>query len=233
MGVIMAKKTYTSSEIYEILESEITTISLLPGTYISEIEISKRFGVSRTPIRDVFKKLEYNNLIKVIPQKGTVINPINLSKIAEYMFGREAVELAIVSDVMNSITTYQIAKLELILISQLKSIEDTKLDLAEKTHLFAKLDSDFHKELFKLSDKEMLWDLFSVKTPDYQRFRVVVAEYSDDDSLMALYNQHKDILKCIQEKDMEKVRGIYKKHIYNGMDFITDILRQKESYFVI
>ncbi|MFI3226094.1 MAG: GntR family transcriptional regulator [Clostridia bacterium] len=229
----MTKSYYSSDEIYAILEKEITSLLLIPGQYISETEIAKRFGLSRTPIRDVFKKLEYNNLIKVIPQKGTMIKPIDLSKISEYMFGREAIEVAVISKIINSITPYQLAKLELFLLEQDKIINDESVPLIERAHKFFEIDNSFHTELFRYADKELLWEIFSIKAPDYQRFRCVVAEYSNQNSLLKIYKQHKEILVSLQEKDMDKVHKIYATHVYNGMDFITDILANKSSYFII
>lgn len=229
----MTKVYYSSEEIYVILEKEITTLQLIPGQYISETEIAKRFGVSRTPIRDVFKKLEYNNLIRVMPQKGTAIKPIDLSKISEYMFGREAIEVAVISQIINSITPFQIAKLELLIFDQYHIINDEHLPLIERSHKFFEIDNNFHTELFKFANKELLWEIFSSKSPDYQRFRCVVAEYSNQDSLIGILNQHKQILASIHEKDMDKVRSIYATHVYNGMDFIADILANKQSYFTL
>ena len=48
--------------IYETLKREIVTIQLKPGTRIREESVSERFGVSRTPVRDVLKKLEEDKL---------------------------------------------------------------------------------------------------------------------------------------------------------------------------
>lgn len=229
----MSKSYYSTEEIYAILEKEITTLVLIPGNFISETEIAKRFGVSRTPVRDVFKKLEYNNLINVIPQKGTMIKPIDLSKISEYMFGREAIEVAVIEKIISKVTPYQVAKLELLILEQHKIISDESVPLIERSHKFFEIDNGFHKELFKFADKELLWEIFSTKSPDYQRFRCVVAEYSNFDSLLNIHNQHKEILASIQGNDMKKVQKIYDTHVYNGMDFISDILANKHSYFLI
>lgn len=229
----MNKISYTSNDIYQILEQEITTLELSPGQYISESEISKRFGVSRTPVRDVFKKLEYKNLIKVIPQKGTIITTINLSNIAEYMFGRRAIELSVISEVFKIITPYMLVKLEILLASQLNVIEDTSLSMMDRAHKFLQIDNTFHKELYSFANKEMLWELFSTEIPDYQRFRAVVAEYSDYESLKKLYEQHQQILKCIENRDLESIAKVFDSHVYNGMDFLTDILSQKENYFSV
>lgn len=47
-----------TDELYHILEDEICTLKILPGEALSENQLCKRFGVSRTPIRSVLQRLE-------------------------------------------------------------------------------------------------------------------------------------------------------------------------------
>ena len=48
------------------LEYNITTMNLVPGTFISEKIISEMLSISRTPIREAFSRLEKINLIEII-----------------------------------------------------------------------------------------------------------------------------------------------------------------------
>ena len=57
--------------IYETLKKEIVTLHLKPGSRIRENELSASFGVSRTPVRDVLKKLEENGLVRIQSKSGT------------------------------------------------------------------------------------------------------------------------------------------------------------------
>ena len=45
-----------TDELYHILEDEICTLKILPGEALSENQLCKRFGVSRTPIRSVLQR---------------------------------------------------------------------------------------------------------------------------------------------------------------------------------
>lgn len=44
-----------TDELYHILEDEICALKILPGEALSENQLCKRFGVSRTPIRSVLQ----------------------------------------------------------------------------------------------------------------------------------------------------------------------------------
>ena len=77
--------------IYETLKREIVTIQLKPGTRIREESVSERFGVSRTPVRDVLKKLEEDKLLTVVPKSGTFVTKLDLNGLTDIMYLRAAV----------------------------------------------------------------------------------------------------------------------------------------------
>ena len=67
-----------TDELYHILEDEICTLKILPGEALSENQLCKRFGVSRTPIRSVLQRLEQNRFVQIIPCKGTIVTAIDI-----------------------------------------------------------------------------------------------------------------------------------------------------------
>ncbi|MCY9421621.1 GntR family transcriptional regulator, partial [Bacillus paralicheniformis] len=65
-------------QIYQMLKEEIMKFRLVPGELISEKEISERYEVSRTPVREAFLQLSREGLLEVYPQKGTRVSLIDL-----------------------------------------------------------------------------------------------------------------------------------------------------------
>lgn len=62
-----------TDELYHILEDEICALKILPGEALSENQLCKRFGVSRTPIRSVLQRLEQNRFVQIIPSSPPLI----------------------------------------------------------------------------------------------------------------------------------------------------------------
>ena len=59
----------TSADVvFESLFEEIVALDLLPGAKMSEVEVAKRFGVSRQPVRDAFSRLGSLGLLVIRPQ---------------------------------------------------------------------------------------------------------------------------------------------------------------------
>ena len=59
----------------------ILTGQLVPDQIIYESELTKRFGTSRSPVREALIYLEQEGLVKIIPKKGTVVTKIDLDQL--------------------------------------------------------------------------------------------------------------------------------------------------------
>lgn len=82
-----------SETLREAIEEEVATGKLLPGTHLDEIELAKRFGVSRTPIREALSVLAGEGVIELRPRRGAVvaqISPLRLVEMFEVMAELEA-----------------------------------------------------------------------------------------------------------------------------------------------
>lgn len=114
----MADTHYNTDKIYQTLRQEIMLLTLEPGTLVSEGDISQRFSVSRTPVREVFKRLELEGLLEVRPQRGTFVSRIRLDSLYDLMFIRESVELAALTELLARIESRGIFKLRLQIMEQ-------------------------------------------------------------------------------------------------------------------
>jgi len=71
----------TIDNIYSELRQEIVNRLIPPGTKLSENLLSKKWHVSRTPIREVLRRLEAEGLVTSFRYKGFVVNSISIEDI--------------------------------------------------------------------------------------------------------------------------------------------------------
>jgi DNA-binding GntR family transcriptional regulator len=64
-------------EITRRLEAEIILLRRAPGSRIGEEEVSARFGVSRSPVREALRALEAHGLVERSPRRGGVVTPFS------------------------------------------------------------------------------------------------------------------------------------------------------------
>jgi DNA-binding GntR family transcriptional regulator len=69
--------------VYDYLKECIVSLVAAPGELITEKDVTEILGVSRTPVREAFMRLDGENLMEVIPRRGALVAPITLQHIRE------------------------------------------------------------------------------------------------------------------------------------------------------
>ena len=64
--------------VYRTLRDEIVFLDLPPGAPVREVDVAKRLGVGRTPVREALQRLAMNYLVELLPGRGAFVAPISL-----------------------------------------------------------------------------------------------------------------------------------------------------------
>jgi DNA-binding GntR family transcriptional regulator len=83
---------YLADTVYETLRRDILDREFDPGEPLTEHELSRRFGVSRTPVREALAKLERDHLVRVVPKKGAFVRTLSPDDVRDLYQIREALE---------------------------------------------------------------------------------------------------------------------------------------------
>lgn len=70
-----------NTDIYDELRRRILFIEYEPGHILKESALADEFGVSRTPLRTVLSRLEWEHLIKILPRTGIQVTELELNRI--------------------------------------------------------------------------------------------------------------------------------------------------------
>ena len=82
--------------VFRMMYDNIMSFQLVPGTAISEQDISSQLDISRTPVRDAFVRLAQLKLLDIVPQRKTTVSRIHTEQLDDSCFMRQAVECAII-----------------------------------------------------------------------------------------------------------------------------------------
>lgn len=85
-------RTYLADTVYEALRRAIVEREFDPGEPLTEHDLCRRFGTSRTPVREALAKLERDRLVQVVPKKGAFVRTVSHDEIRELYQVREALE---------------------------------------------------------------------------------------------------------------------------------------------
>lgn len=67
------EKINAEEKVYNELRDAIIQRRLYPNMQLTETSIATKLGVSRTPIRAALKRLDYDGLVRIIPNKGAFV----------------------------------------------------------------------------------------------------------------------------------------------------------------
>lgn len=212
-------KKSTRGFVYDTLREAIVSLELPPGTTISEKEISAELEVSRTPVREAFLKLSEDELLTVLPQRGSYISLIDLDHVEDARFLREQAEAGIIRLACQSFSDTYIQKLE-------KNLKYQKIaqENDDENELFI-LDREFHRLMAEGTGKLRVWEVIQKNDTDSNRLRRLSLTMKLNWEV--LVDQHEEMIETIKKKDADSAEEVIRKHLEL---LIYDQKALKESY---
>jgi DNA-binding GntR family transcriptional regulator len=210
--------------VYIALRKSIINLNLAPGTAISEKEISLRYQVSRTPVREAFIHLSKEGLVKVIPQRETLVSLIDLERVEQELFLRESLEMAVLKPFIDRCRPNHIGDLEKIVETQISAF-----DRNEYIN-FINFDDRFHRAFFDVAGHQLGWEVLDSMCGHYHRVRLLSVWLNGIGE--NIVGQHKEILAAIKKQDLDGVRDKLNRHLHK-LHTEEKMLKEKfPDYFV-
>ena len=223
------KHTATSDGVYEQLKEQILHLELPPGAAISEIETAEKYNVSRTPVRDAFKRLEREGLLEIRPHIGTFISLIDLNAVSDTLYIRDVLEYSVLSDLAQIYDKSQDLPIESILAHQ-KELLESDLPIEELSRAFIISDNEFHTTLFDATGKKTVIKFLYAFNSQYERFRTFI-NFNGIEDIQKLYDAHIKLWNCIVTKDLVGLKDCIHHHLYDGISSSNELIRKTPEYF--
>ncbi len=77
-----------AQHLFEALRERICLLQYQPGSVLRERDLAEEFGISRTPIRTVLQRLEFEGLTYSRQGHGTIVTGVDLNRLKEIYFLR-------------------------------------------------------------------------------------------------------------------------------------------------
>lgn len=213
-GKLKVSKDGTLAEkVYEKLKKDILEGRYKPGDELNEVYLAEKLKVSRTPIREAFRRLEHDNIIEVIPHKGAMVlklsikDIVNISNIREVLEGLAAriVAVRITDDeIIGLVSRFPDFNRELIKDDYKKAYE---AGLYLHDFIMEKADNDQLKSIV---------DNLKARIDLVVSMNVEVAGRYDKAFL-----EHKEIIDALRLHDSEAAERVMRRHIRSALlDFV-------------
>jgi DNA-binding GntR family transcriptional regulator len=211
-------------QIFRVLRQAIFAGAMVPGTPLSEKEVSDMFHVSRQPVREAFIKLVEVGVLQVLPQRGTFVKKISPRAVREGRFIRESIEAAVARKAATAITDSQLEDLARNMREQKSA---SKLD---DTAAFLALDEQFHLLIAQSIDCAAAWNIQDIKA---QMDRVRYLSLPDVSPLDLLIKQHAKIVSALKAHDPDAAEAAMRAHLREILVSLNPIAERNPDWFEI
>jgi GntR family transcriptional regulator, rspAB operon transcriptional repressor len=205
----------------ENLRRRIISLELPPGEPLSENELAQEMGVSRTPVRESLILLREEGLVQVFPQIGSFVSLVDLGRVAQAQFVREAIECASLTDF--TADAAGIAGLREILASQRSAEAEGNIEE------FFRLDEDFHRELLRLAGHESAWTAVNSAKAHLDRARRL--SLIDTRPVSNLIAQHTAVVDALESKNLADADSSLRLHLRGVFDDVKRIQASSPDLF--
>nr|WP_317283539.1 GntR family transcriptional regulator [uncultured Sellimonas sp.] len=207
--------------VFNTLRQAILRGELKPGERLMEIQLAKKLGVSRTPIREAMRKLELEGLVLMIPRRGAEVAEITEKNMRDVLEVRRALEVLAVQLSCDRIGSEQIEELK-------KAAEEFEKTLrCDDVTKIAQADVHFHDIIYRSTDNQRLIQLLNNLGEQMYRFRV---EYLKRDRYHSqISKEHKELIEFLQTGNKEGAEEKIGCHIDKQAEVVLETIRKNKS----
>lgn len=198
-------RTSLTAEAVARLKRMIVEEGLAPATRLREKELSERFGISRTPLREALKILATDGLVELLPNRGAQVADVSgeaIRETFEVLAGLEglAARLACARG-----TDAQIGEVRALHERMIAAFET-----GDRTAYFA-LNQAIHRAIVAMAGNAVLADMHE-RLNQRARFARLSANFARD-RWAAAVAEHEAILAALEARDGAKLEKLMSRHI--------------------
>ncbi len=198
--------------VFERLEEDILTGVYKRGEPLTELSISERFNISRTPVRGAIHRLADEGLVKLYPNRGAVVTGISKDDIIDIYNIRMRLDGLAAAMAAEKMSEEDIEKLR-------ESVELSEFYIKKHdTEHQKELDTAFHALIYTATGARMLSQILSElhkKTKLYRKLSLDTADRAEKSIA-----EHRQILEAIEARDAKAAEKLTQNHIQKALSGI-------------
>ena len=194
--------------VYQALEREIILGHLKPRERLLEAELCRRLGVSRTLLREVFRRLEGAGLVTLQPNRGVLVRDFTPQEVEDVYYLRAALEKAAVRLIIARVTP-----------GHLKGLREAarEFEAACRAQDMAGMilsNLAFHYRLDEISANPFLCQALRISHLQTQQIRYLA--WRDTARVQKSVREHREILAALAQRNGVRFERAIEEHLQGG-----------------
>lgn len=193
---------------YETLKHAIIMGKIPAGSRLIETVYAETLHISRTPLREAFRKLELDGLVEYVERRGVVVRAFTMEDVEETFSIRNALMMLIIPSIFENVQEDDLQKLRDIL---------DAMDISQKAENadeLAQYNRDFHRTIEQISDKKRILRVIDSQEEYIIRFsHIAIASIVRRSTA---HQEHHDLLDMLSDGREAEFADLMAKHLHES-----------------
>ena len=186
---------------------------ILPGERLVEAALSRRFNVSRVPVREALRLLESQSIVTNVPYRGTRLMEVDARHLRQILVVRASLERVAARE---AVAAYRRDPGALAAMEQaLDTMERTVA--ADDGFALAEADTAFHRALCRIGGNEVLLQVWETLA---RRLTIIVGLSALQKDLKDIYKEHVAFLAVLKRANLAAVDKAVDEHIVQHTEMV-------------
>ena len=211
-----------ASYVHEQLKDKILHLELMPGTLLDETDISKQFGVSRSPVREALIRLSAEGLVQNFRNRTAIVAQFDIATLPAYF---DAMQLLYRLTARLASQNPQPAKIEKL---KRDNEEHEKAIRKRDIHAMVKLNREFHMTIAEMAGNPFIAGWTSGILDQGQRLLGLYGMHLPDRGVSSEFlKPHREIIAAIARKDPDAAEAAGRADAQHLIDEFMDSLANR------
>lgn len=187
------------------IEHQIFSGELSGGDRVNELEIARKLGVSRAPVRECLRTLEQAGLVVSRKNYGVYVRVVSIEEVAEIYQARACIDAGVGMELARSIKAGQLSELQ-------RMVEKMEAACAAgNSAAYHELNVVFHERMVEMTGNRKLLEIYRRLLSELSLYRS--HSLGQPGAMQRSINEHRGFLESFRRNDSDAAAKAMRDHI--------------------
>jgi len=204
------------------IERQIFSGELLAGDRLAELEIARKLGVSRAPVRESLRTLEQAGLVVSRKNYGVCVRVVSIEEVAEIYQARACIDAGVGMELARGIKAAQLSELQ-------RMVEKMETACAaDKPSSYHELNVVFHERMVEMTGNRKLLEIYRRLLSELSLYRS--HSLGQPGAMQRSVNEHRGFLESFQRGDGDAAGKAMRDHILASSERMQQVHETAASH---
>jgi DNA-binding GntR family transcriptional regulator len=230
----MSLESTKADEIALVVEQAIVSGELSPGTVLRQEQLSERFAVSRTPVREALRRLAALGLVSFEPNRGVRVRTLSREELREAFLVRAELESLATELAAPRMTEADLDELERVEAEFSRATQELRArprdgdDRWRLTSEWVRANHGFHDVIYRVADAPLVERLAKSARRSFSGHAVWAPGGSETDARYERNErEHRAIIAALRAGNPPGARVLAREHVLHSYELLIHVLEQR------